>query len=303
VIIERIADDLGLPVKFVQTLARTASYEYKAYQIPKRGGGIRQIYHPSRRLKALQRWLLGNIVEQLPVHPAAAAYRKNQSIMDNAKRHVVSRFLLRMDIQQFFPSITEADIKKYIKQHPTAFSKWSSADVKAFCGIVCRHSKLTIGAPTSPALSNAICYDLDVKLQTISDQNNARYSRYADDLFFSTNHADVLFQLEEDVSAIIAGMTLPSRLKINASKTRHSSKRGCRRVTGIVLGSDGTPYIGRSLKRKIRALIYKYDTLDSESRSSLAGLISFATGFEPSFMNRLIDKYGLTAVQKAARAP
>jgi RNA-directed DNA polymerase len=86
-------------------------------------------------------------------------------------------------------------------------------------------------------------------------------------------------------------------------KTRHSSKRGCRRVTGIVLGSDGAPHIGRGLKRKVRALIHRYDSLNEPTRASLAGLIAYAIGFEPGFLNKLIDKYGLPTVKRAMATP
>ncbi len=92
-IIEQMAAELGLPVHFILSLARTASHEYKAYQIPKRTGGFRLIHHPSKRLKALQRWLLSNVIEGLLLHPAAMAYRRNVSVFDNAKMHASSRYL------------------------------------------------------------------------------------------------------------------------------------------------------------------------------------------------------------------
>jgi RNA-directed DNA polymerase len=71
-------------------------------------------------------------------------------------------------------------------------------------------------------------------------------------------------------------------------------------VTGITLGSDGRPYIGRHLKRKIRALIHSFDRLDAPSRATLAGLIAYATGFDPQFKNNLIEKYGLPLVRAAS---
>jgi len=302
-IVERMADELGLPIRFIETLARTASYVYKVYEIPKRTGGHREIHHPSQRLKALQRWLLSNIIERLPVHQAAAAYRKKRSIFDNAKRHSASRYLLRMDLERFFPSITQADLEKYIEQHSSLFRDWTPIDIDAFCRLVCRNSKLTIGAPTSPSLSNAICYELDVNLSMLGENNDVVYSRYADDLFFSTGRRDVLFDIEKEVINIVAKLELPANLKVNSRKTRHSSKRGCRRVTGIVLGSDGAAHIGRGLKRKVRALIHSYDSLDETSRASLAGLLAYAIGFEPDFLNRLIAKYGLPIVKKAMASP
>jgi RNA-directed DNA polymerase len=280
-IVERMAGSLGLPTTFIESLARAATHEYKTYTIAKRTGGSRTIHHPSRRLKALQRWLLMNVIEGLPVHPSATAYRKRHSILDNARTHAASRYLLRMDLTDFFPSITQADLGKYIAQRPSLFSGWTPSDIDVVCRLVCRDSVLTIGAPSSPSLSNALCYDMDVALHALSEKNAVRYSRYADDLFFSTDQPNVLRETERGVSIAIFELKLPMNLKLNASKTRHSSKRGARRVTGIVLGSDGEPHIGRGLKRKIRSLVHRFESLDKSTRASLAGMIAYATRFGP----------------------
>jgi RNA-directed DNA polymerase len=300
VIIEKMARDLGLTPRFVESLARSASHEYKVYSIKKKTGGLRQIHHPSKKLKALQRWLLANVVEKLPIHAAAVAYRQGRSIFDNASIHAPRRYLLRMDLTDFFPSITETDVRKYLSERAALLIGWTSSDTDVFCRLVCRYGALTIGSPTSPALSNAICYDLDVSLHALSAKSGVTYTRYADDLFFSCDQKGVLRQLEVEVNRIVATLGVPTRLRINASKTRHASRRTTRRVTGIVLGSDGRPSIGRSLKRKIRALVHKFESLDQPARSSLAGMIAYATGFDPQFKNSLIDKYGLKAVRKAA---
>ena len=294
--------NLGSPLGSSKHLPALPRMNTRSIQFQKRTGGYREIHHPSRRLKALQRWLLSNIIEALPVHPAAAAYRRNRSIFENARAHAASRYLLRMDLENFFPSITSVDVRQYIKGHSAFFLEWTEPDINVFCGIVCRNSRLTIGAPTSPALSNSICYDLDVNLHALCENSGVAYTRYADDLFFSTVQREVLFQTEKDVIEIVDKLKIPANLKVNGHKTRHSSKRGSRRVTGIVLGSDGAPHVGRGLKRKIRALIHRFDSLDEPNKASLAGLIAYAIGFEPAFLNRLIDKYGLPMVNKAMTA-
>jgi RNA-directed DNA polymerase len=301
-IVERMATDLGLSTGFIHSLARSASHEYKAYQIRKRLGGFRLIHHPSKRLKSLQRWLLANVIENLPVHQAARAYRKGQSIFANASIHANSRYLLRMDLSNFFPSITQVDIAKYIVDRAAFFSGWTPHDIDVFCKLVCRDSVLTIGAPTSPALSNAICYEMDAQLEALCVKSQVTYTRYADDLFFSTTHRNTLPALEANVAQVITDLKIPGGLKININKTRHSSRRGARRVTGVVLGSDGQPYIGRGFKRKIRALIHRFDTLDRPTQASLAGMIAYARGFDPQFINSLITKYGLAAVRRAMDA-
>ena len=70
-----------------------------------------------------------------------------------------------------------------------------------------------------------------------------KYTRYADDLFFSTREPNVLKQIEKEVNSIVSNLSVPAKLTVNSKKTRHSSKKGARHVTGIVLGSDGRPHI------------------------------------------------------------
>lgn len=300
---ERLAKGLGVPVREVVSLARTSSYHYKTYEIPKRNGSKRTIHHPSRQLKAVQRWLLMNVVTHLPVHSSATAYRPGQSILNNASVHSASRFLLRMDFENFFPSITRADILFYIAERPQMFSASidTEADASIFCDFVCRKSTLTIGAPTSPALSNAICRQLDVSLEEMCVRNSVSYTRYADDLFFSTTNENVLGEIQAEVVAIVSKLQVPAGLKINGDKTRHSSKKGLRRVTGIVLGSDSNPYIGRHLKRRIRALIHRYEELDERTKASLIGLVNFSVGLDPDFKNSLIQKYGLAQINRVLK--
>jgi len=301
--IGQMAKDLGVTTRFVAAFAQGASYAYKTYAIRKKDGGFRTIDHPSKQLKAMQRWLLSYLLNSLPIHPAAAAYRKKKSIFDNANLHSGSRYLLRMDCKDFFHSITDDDLKVLIASRPSTFLGWSPYETDLFCKLVCKGGRLTIGAPTSPTLSNAVCYDMDTQLSEISNKLDVTYSRYADDLFFSTKLPNVLSVLESTVVSTIANLTLPRSLAINPAKTRHSSKGRTRRVTGITLGSDGKPYIGRALKRKIRAMIHQIDALDAKRRGSLAGLIAYAGGFDPDFVNSLITKYGHDAVTKARAFP
>jgi RNA-directed DNA polymerase len=203
-----------------------------------------------------------------------------------------------MDCENFFPSITKDDVLLYVQQHPSFFPGWTPFDLEVFCKLICREGRLTIGAPTSPGISNALCYQMDSALSDLCLTRNVNDSRYADDLFFSASKPDVLRPLQSDIEQFITELELPAALKINPAKTRHSSKRGRRRATGIVLGSDGQPYIGRALNRRIRSLIHGVDSLDPAARQSLAGLISYATGFDPDFMNRLVIKYGHAVMQK-----
>lgn len=296
---EAMSRELQLPVPYILRMAKSASHLYKEYQIPKRDGGQRTIHHPSKELKALQRWLVRRCLERLPIHPSAVAYRKGMSVLQNAQPHVHSRYLLRMDLQEFFPSLTADSIRNYIGANPQHFEDWTESDVLVFCSLVCRHGRLAIGAPSSPTLSNVLCWKLDNLLSLKAGEREVTYTRYADDLFFSSRRAGVLGGFEEEVRSCVEGLDLPSGLRIKAEKTRHSSKRGQRRVTGVVLGSKGELSLGRNIKRKVKSLVFRVDGLESEDRKRLAGLLGYCQMIEPDFLNRLILKYGVARVSKA----
>jgi len=299
-LIADVAKELRFPTDFLLNLVQTASYHYKSYNIPKRKGGTRRIDHPAKELKAVQRWLVWKHISKWSVHEAATAYRPGGSILQNAKVHAAHHFLLRMDLEDFFPSISSSDVESFVGTVPEA-SSWSKVDIEHFVKLVCKYDALTIGAPSSPALSNAICHELDVKLSAIAAQQASTYTRYADDLFFSTSVPNRLRLVEAEVPRVLSSLGVPTQLRINASKTSHTSKRHRRLVTGIILGSDDHPHVPRAAKRYIRSMIHNWARLTDEQKKSLAGWIAYVRGFEPQFVNQLIKKFGLPAVEAASR--
>jgi len=301
-LLEQIAKGLMLPEGFIQKVASTANHRYKEFRVKKRDGSARTIHHPARPLKAIQRWLLAQVVQQFPVHQTAYAYRKGKNIREHASLHLGSRFLLRMDIEEFFPSISEKQLLTFLRGGRPGVDRvvrlWSSSDVTLFLRLVCRNGRLTIGAPTSPALSNAIMWEVDQQLFKLATDIGATYTRYADDIFFSTSTPNVLFDTEKQIRNIIEKASLPEGLSINQKKTRHSSKKGQRRVTGVTLTTEGKVSLGREMKRNIRRMLHEYKVLSSAERSRLAGLLSYVKSIEPDQLNSLVLKYGQT-VSKA----
>lgn len=295
----RASEELRLPVTYLDRLARTASHLYKRYSIRKRTGGSRRIDHPARQLKAVQRWLLHNVIDEWPVHDSAHAYRRTRGIRSNAEAHLGARYLLRMDFADFFPSITAEDIRHFVEQHRGLVEDWDDEDVDFFTSIVTRRARLTIGAPTSPHLSNLLCHSLDAVIAERCAQLGVTYTRYADDMFFSTTERDLLHALQGDIAQIVEQLECPSQLEINNDKTHHASKAGRISVTGLVLTQDGNVSIGRSRKRYLRSLVYRYAELTSEEQRSLAGHLAFVQSIEPDFINRLVLKYGPRRVREA----
>lgn len=277
-----------------------ASHKYKTYTIKKRNGGERRIFHPSKELKEYQRFLSKYLFEKLPIHESVFSYRNDISIYNMASKHKLDNYLLRIDFIDFFPSLTSKDIRNHIKKYSEILDyEIDENDITLINSIVCRFNKLTIGAPSSPSISNTLLYEFDCRMASIS--KDIKYSRYADDLYFSSNKQDILntvfkeiyqFKLENELS-----------LNINTEKTIQSSKKFHRAITGLVITSDNKISIGRKKKRYIKSLVYKYlnDSLTIKELNYLKGYLSFIKSVEKPFLISLEEKYSKDIIDKLVK--
>jgi retron-type reverse transcriptase len=168
----------------LETLNRIVP-QYRNFKIPKSSGGFRDIMAPEPTLKELQRTILRRLLSRLPSHPSAHAYEKNHSIVTHALSHVGKTVLLQLDLKNFFPSTHARRIKKYFYE-----IGWDTEATNLLLRICTYQEGLPQGAPTSPKLSNLVNYRLDERLTKLGKHFRVTYSRYADDMAFSsTEHA------------------------------------------------------------------------------------------------------------------
>src|SRR5690606_17176263 len=113
-LVERLSGLSGLSSVDIQRVIRTAPRRYKVFPIEKRGGGYRIVAQPSRELKMLQRITVNKVLTDLPVHEAAHGYVKGKGIRTNAMAHKGARYILKMDLENFFPSIRPLDFARYL---------------------------------------------------------------------------------------------------------------------------------------------------------------------------------------------
>jgi hypothetical protein len=304
-LIDRISSDTGLPAEYIVRVALTASHRYKSYDIPKRGGGQRRIDHPARELKLLQEWLAQNVFSRLPVHSSAHAYKKGSTILRNAEIHSVHNFLLRVDFMEFFPSLTGGDVVSVLRENAAHLGDrlLTDEDYDFVRKLVCRKNRLTIGAPTSPLVSNVIMFDFDSEWVTRCNDMGVAYTRYADDLYFSTNSPGILASLLERLRNDLAERPRP-RLRINERKTVFASKKRRRLVTGLVLTPDRRISLGRDRKRRIKGLVFRFGkgTLSRDEVKFVRGFIAFARSVEPGFVESLQKKYGKEIMDSIAQS-
>lgn len=276
---------------------------YKVYTIPKRSGGRRTIAHPSKPLKAVQKALVELWEAKLPIHSAALAYQKGKSIKENAECHRYNKFLLKVDLSEFFNSI---DIEVFESQLLGNNIKFDKRDSRLIRNILfwspqkSLSSKLvlSVGAPSSPFISNFVMYIFDSLISEACESLQIIYTRYADDMFFSTQVKNTLFKVPEIISFLLKNK-YGNKLLINESKTIFSSKAHNRHVTGITITNDNKLSLGRSRKRYISSMVHKYKLgmLDFEDIEQLQGLLGFAKNIEPEFLVRLKKKYSSETVK------
>lgn len=296
----------GLPLPEIERIVATAPVRYKVYQIPKKRGGWRQIAHPAKELKLLQRVLLDRYLQRFPVHQAAMAYVRGRNIGDNAEFHSRQRLFLKLDFERFFTSIKAADWGKFLKKQAdpvfdpndvsfaTQILFWGEGSMRPKC--------LSIGAPTSPILSNMLLYDLDVSLTYRAKQCGVLYTRYADDMTVSGPSIEQVLSFEKGLREEVANLRSP-KLKFNDDK-RGIYGRGQRRmVTGLVVTPHGQVSIGRERKRMISSLVHRFSLgqLDEIQTGLMKGMLGFAIANEPRFMDRLRMKYGDQIIDAALR--
>ena len=292
VLLRQMSSDLGLLSSHLNSVIRTSPLRYKRFTIKKRDGTDRLVAQPAREVKAVQHWLVANLLHRLPIHDATSAYRHGSSIRKNAAAHVASDYMLKLDFQQFFPSIKKADIKRHLTKNLGDSIAPDALEMIAHCLSWAPGRKsaleLCIGAPSSPILSNSIMFDLDQALSTYCRRHNVAYSRYADDLTFSCNERGVLDSVLAFVRMSLADLEYP-RITLNEAKTVFASRRSLRFVTGIILTPDHKLSVGRERKRQVRSMYHRYllGRLDTGEIQRLKGLVSFIESVEPGYRSRL----------------
>ena len=302
--IEFLMRELRISERELNTLIATAPNRYKVYTIPKRSGGRREIAHPAAELKVAQRAVVRNYLSTLPVHESATAYKNGSSIRQNAEMHSRNRAILKYDFENFFPSITEAAWLAYCERN----SLFDRRDSIILGRILFRRPKggsvlrLSIGAPSSPILSNILLNEFDKEVFKRVSEHKITYTRYADDMTFSAERTWNLREVNGILRSVIRSVTSP-KLIINESKTALVTPKYHRQITGLVLTLDGKVSLGRDRKRLLRAAVHHYSLgkLEIKEQAKLAGMLAFARDVEPEFYARMEAYYGINVLNELKR--
>lgn len=236
---------------------------YAQFDISKKSGGSRRIDSPISALKIIQRKLnqvLSAVYEiRRPVH----GFVIDRNIVTNAKVHLGAKFILNIDLKDFFPSINLGRVRGTFMAHPYNIPADAATALAQIC---CFKGALPQGAPTSPIVSNMVCAALDGHLLKLAGHYNCLYSRYADDITFSTRTRTFPKSLAREVPTatgpgIAIGTELESIIRddgfeVNPRKTRIQTRDRRQEVTGITVNQF--PNVQRRYLKEVRAMIHAW---------------------------------------------
>lgn len=243
-----LAMKIGIKNRVLTWLLRRIFFKeldlYHSWEISKNGGGQRVITAPRKELKTVQRRILDQILTEIPYHDSAFGFIPSRNIVMNARRHLNKNVVVSLDIQDFFPSIKFPRVYGVLLK--LGFHKRVAGVITALCTW---NDALPQGAPTSPALSNLVAYRLDQKLSSYANARRWAYTRYADDLTFSSNEKRAADHLIHVVRKIVQ----EEGFQINEKKIKVMRAHKRQWVTGLVANEQ--PNIIRWKYRVLRAAV------------------------------------------------
>lgn len=236
---------------------RNRAASYRRFELPKRRGGTRTITTPRKRLKWLQRSLLQVLTHLFPRHKCAVGFERGESVVMHAKAHAGKRWVYVVDIQDFFPSITRNRVYGMLRAKPFQASE---PVARYLANLVSVDGALPQGAPTSPILANLLCRRMDARLFKWARERGYQYTRYADDLAFSTNRAGFPAEDRQRIVEIVED----EGFAVHPEKRKLMPWYGRQLVTGLVVNEK--PNVPREYVRGLRALLFNVKTFGWESQ-------------------------------------
>jgi hypothetical protein len=251
---------------------KVSGIRYKTFAIKKKSGGIRTIHSPVKGLSIIQRCL--NLVLQcvFTPHDAAKGFVPGKSIVDNAKAHIGRNYVFNIDLKDFFPSIDQARVWKCLQLMPFNLKTAGRVQLANMISSLCctemiverlinedwmlvKKNVLPQGAATSPIITNIICQRLDYLLTGVAKRFGLRYTRYADDITFSSQHN--IFKEDGEFNIELRRIITEQGFHIKESKVRLQHAAFRQEVTGLVVNKAVN--VSQSYIKQLRMWLYNWE--------------------------------------------
>lgn len=227
---------------------------YRSFSIPKKNGGQRVISAPCRGLMSILTYL--NVMFEAIYEPApcVCGFVIGKSVVDNANNHIGKNYVFNLDMKDFFPSIQQARVWARLQAAPYNIKKDVANVIAGLCCMKTDDGRFVLpqGAPTSPILTNMICERLDRRLTGLAKRFGLNYSRYADDITFSSMH--FVYSTDGDFMKELNRIVSDEHFSLNEKKTRLQKNDVRQEVTGITVNEKAN--VTRKYIREIRQLLF-----------------------------------------------
>ena len=271
-----LEERLGLPHGLVSTvMKRGVETQYSQFLVtPKRqlirranrALKSRMIVAPHKELKLAQRAIARLISSEFTAHPIAHAYKDGRSILSNARQHLGAHSILKVDLVNFFGSVSQQSVIDALR---SLLDDCSDRDIKAMADLCCYDGYLPQGSPASPVLSNLVCFPLDVQLDELARHNGCKVTRFSDDITFSTSARAFPPALAQtwkiglaygvELERPICSLLERHRFVINSSKLKFQARPRLLKITGLIV-NDGVSVPGE-FWHNLRAGLHQWKQL------------------------------------------
>lgn len=279
----QLAYAIGITPRLLTSFTHKKVNHYRHFSIQKKGGGEREICSPKYFLKTVLYWLGAYLLKDLRVHESCHAYTKGKSIITNASPHLNRAYVANLDIENFFGNVTPDHIIACLDAN-----KIGPKLTKVISDLVTYDGALPQGAPTSPIISNAVLYDFDKRMTSLSEMFGLSYSRYADDITIS---GESIGSVKKAIN--FCGKQLnQTGFSLNDKKTRIATQNSSQRVTGVVVNEKLQP--PREYRRKVRALFHNASQRPADyvdSLDILRGHLSYLMSYELFKKGKVVAEY------------
>jgi len=321
--LKHLANILNIEYATLRGFTERRRFSYRDFIIRKRNGGFRLISVPCIELLYIQRWIDKFILKQLDKNSYSFAYESGMKIIDCASKHLRCKWLVKIDLRDFFQSLSEIQVYHVFKKQ--GYSELVSMELARLCTRIYKlksskylnkywiaHIKkykfyydkrignLPQGAPTSPRLSNAILFDFDNEIASIADDVGVVYTRYADDLFFSTTNdysRKNALKLIKNIFEILPKYGL----KPNNQKVQIIPPRSRKIVLGLIVDTNKV-HLPKDFKKKLELHLYYCVKNPNEHtirrgfhsilglKDYISGLLAYVKSIEPEYYEKLKKK-------------
>jgi RNA-directed DNA polymerase len=324
--LRHLAERTQVDYKVLREIVESPFNSYRSFLVAKRSGGSRRIHVPSPALMRVQRWIAQHVLNRNAAHQNSFAFEHNKSIFDCAARHVGATWLIKVDLSDFFGSISEISVYRLFRSF--GYQPLVAFELARMCSI-CPHNssryqlrswkvwrryetissygskfigRLPQGAPTSPMLSNLIMRNLDVTITALAAQARVTYTRYSDDITFSTT-GDFDRPRAAKLVAQLAAALRGKGLYLNRRKTVVVPPGARKIVLGLLV--DGCqPRLTSEFKNRLRQHLYFLETRGPIEHAKargfetitgmyrhIKGLIDYANMVESQYAKHMLQRF------------